>query len=165
MGGSNPKISRLFLITSCIIGGRIREWMPGQSWLSVPRPGVAVTWCVFTMIVGDAGVSVIFATGYARTMSGVLGSILFAFMSFAAFVLICLHYQNKAQISFKVSFMGSIYWQVRSTRERRLLSFRVQFNLYDRWECKIATIAKHLIFSQVRQRYRNRAGWLVGTWQ
>uniref|UniRef100_A0A0M3I2G4 AA_permease_C domain-containing protein n=1 Tax=Ascaris lumbricoides TaxID=6252 RepID=A0A0M3I2G4_ASCLU len=89
-------------------GGRIREWVPGQSWLSVPRPGVAVTWCVFTMIVGDAGVSVIFATGYARTMSGVLGSILFAFMSFAAFVLICLHYQNKAQISFKVPLVPLI---------------------------------------------------------
>uniref|UniRef100_A0A914S4Y9 Uncharacterized protein n=1 Tax=Parascaris equorum TaxID=6256 RepID=A0A914S4Y9_PAREQ len=51
VAGGNPEISLLFPIISYITGGRIREWVPGQSWLSVPRPGVAVTWCVFTMIV------------------------------------------------------------------------------------------------------------------
>ncbi|VDM26402.1 unnamed protein product [Toxocara canis] len=86
-------------------GGRIRNWVPGQSWLSVPCPGAMVTWSVFLMIIGDSGVSVIFATGYARTMAGAIGSALFALVSLASFVMICLHHQNKAPVSFKVPFV------------------------------------------------------------
>ncbi|VDM50955.1 unnamed protein product [Toxocara canis] len=86
-------------------GGRIGNWVPGQSWLSVPCPGAVVTWSVFLMIIGDSGVSVIFATGYARTMAGAIASALFALVSLASFVMICLHHQNKAQVSFKVPFV------------------------------------------------------------
>ncbi|KHN87452.1 Low affinity cationic amino acid transporter 2 [Toxocara canis] len=57
------------------------------------------------MIIGDSGVSVIFATGYARTMAGAIGSALFALVSLASFVMICLHHQNKAPVSFKVPFV------------------------------------------------------------
>ncbi|VDK17284.1 unnamed protein product [Anisakis simplex] len=83
-------------------GGRIRKWVPFQSWLTIPQPGILVTWSVFMMIIGDVGMSIIFASGSLRYSYGIVCAMLFGLIAGLAFILICLHHQNNAQIDFKV---------------------------------------------------------------
>ncbi|VDN44697.1 unnamed protein product [Gongylonema pulchrum] len=83
-------------------GGRIKSWAPGQRWLNILEPGRLVTWCVFTMIIGDAGISTVFATGFAQSSLGRISAFAFGSLSAVAFLLICFHHQNDAQISFRV---------------------------------------------------------------
>ncbi|VDK17856.1 unnamed protein product [Anisakis simplex] len=84
------------------VGGRIRKWVPFQSWLTIPQPGILVTWSVFMMIIGDVGMSIIFASGSLRYSYGIVCAVLFGLIAGLAFILICLHHQNNAQIDFKV---------------------------------------------------------------
>ncbi|VDN59475.1 unnamed protein product [Dracunculus medinensis] len=89
-------------------GGRIKTWLPCQHWLNIPRPGSTVTWSVFVMIIGDFGISAAFATGLAHST---FGKFLIAFSVINvifSFLLICLHDQNQAKLSFKVPLVPLI---------------------------------------------------------
>lgn len=60
------------------------------------------------MIIGDFGISAAFATGLAHST---FGKFLIAFSVINvifSFLLICLHDQNQAKLSFKVIFYGSL---------------------------------------------------------
>lgn len=117
-----------YSIIKCFSGGRIKNWVPLQRWLSAPAPGQLVTWCVFVMIAGDAVVSASFATAHIYTFTGKFIVTVFGTLVLLSFALICLHEQSNASISFKVAFLHL----------RKMIGYNVkQQNKYRNWYKKV----------------------------